>query len=151
MFKIILIVFYLFLIACDTGMPKINEKPEKFILQFSYVGAKDALIPNLIFCDSCTDKVELVKPQYYVYYNYGLKYESYSKLKYIIMHQDLTGAKGYNTSIIRILLNNKQTYFLKKKGGIKVFTKLLEVTEYKNNAELKDNLEIYLRALKGCK
>jgi hypothetical protein len=140
--------FFLFGVSCDTTPVKI-EKPEKFSFQISYAGNRaDGSIETINFSDSCKEGIEIIKPNNGLIFNYQLEYEAFLKIKKLIMQQDLTGKDEDNTSFIKIFINKKQNYFLNQEGGIKVINKLLAITAYKDNEQLKEYLGIYLYILK---
>ncbi|AWK05636.1 hypothetical protein HYN56_15870 [Flavobacterium crocinum] len=129
---------FLLLIACNNNSKK-TEEMEKFNIKITFIGDIDKSLPILNFFDSCEETFKLSN------YNYKLNYDSYLELKKEIQKQDSKIKE--NTSLIYILFNKKQ-YYLDKESSIQFISKLLDVTMYKNNEQLKNQLNLYLKVLK---
>jgi hypothetical protein len=131
--KLVVLLFF----VCNSSSKKI----EKFSIRINYVGDIDKPLPTINFFDTCEESFKSFN------YNYTLKYGSYLKIKNEIQNGN-SRTKG-NSSLICILLNNKQSYYLNKESSLLFISHLLNVTMYKNNEQLKNQLNLYLRVLKS--
>lgn len=131
---------FLLLFACNNSSKKMEEI-KKFSIQVTFIGDIDKPLPTLNFFDSCKETFKLFN------YNYTLNYDSYLELKKEIQKQDLKEKEKF--SLILISLNNNQNYYLNKESSLLFISKLLDVTDYKNNEQLKNQLNLYLKVLKS--
>lgn len=135
--KIILLLF----ICCNNNNSKKNEEKEKFDIKIDFVGIIDKPLPTLIFLDKGEESFKLFE------YNYTLNYDSYLELKKEIQKQNFKVRES--TSLIHLSINKKQNYYLNKENSMLFISKLLDITEYKNNEQLKYQLNYYLRVIKS--
>lgn len=131
-------IVFLFFFACNNSSKKMDEI-KKFSLQITFIGEIDKPLPTLIFFDSCEETFELFN------YNYTLNYASYLDIKKEIQKQDLK--EKDKSSLIHISINDKQNYYLNKENSLLFISKLLDVTDYKKNEQLKNQLNLYLRVV----
>jgi len=138
--KISLYIKLLFLLffTCNNSL-KTTENAEQFTLKIAFVGDIDKPLPTLNFCGSCKETFKLSN------YNYTLNYSSYLELKKEIQQQNPTVKE--NSSLTYITLNIKEGYYLDKKSSLSFIAKALNATEYKNNKQLKNQLNLYFRVL----
>jgi len=134
--KLILLLF----LSCNNNSKR-NEEREKFNVKISYVGIVDKPLPTLFFFDKGEENFRMFD------YNYELNYNSYLELKKEIQKNNIKMRKS--SSLIYVSINKKQNYYLDKKSSLSFFSKLLEITEYKNNKRLENQLKFYFRVVKS--
>ncbi|WP_447635401.1 hypothetical protein [Flavobacterium microcysteis] len=130
----------MFFIACNSDS-KATKKPENFSIQIAYAGITDKPMPTLIFHNPGEKTFEAKHFDYY----YELNYDAYT-----ILNEEITKLKTTkeNLALLNVTINKNQNYYLDKSSGLSFISKVITVTSYKNDEQLKGQLAHYLRVLK---
>ncbi len=134
--KLILLLF----LSCNNSSKR-NEEREQINIKICYVGIIDKPLPTLIFFDKGEENFRMFD------YSYELNYRSYLEFKKEIRKHNIK--KRESSSLIHVSINKKQNYYLDKKNSLSFLSKLLEITEYKNNKQLENQLKFYFRVVKS--
>lgn len=132
-------IVFLFFIACNSDS-KATKKPESFSIQIAYAGITDKPMPTLIFSNSSEETFKWKNN-----YCYELSYDGYT-----VLNEEITKLKTTkeNLALLNVTINKNQNYYLGKSSSLSFISKVISVTSYKNDEQLKGQLAHYLKVLK---